>query len=74
MSLFDRFKKKNAAQTAKQNQNKNEKKEVNTVSNYRFETLQIHVGQESPDISTDARAVPIYATTSYVFKDSKTAA
>ena len=44
------------------------------MSNYRFETLQIHVGQESPDISTDARAVPIYATTSYVFKDSKTAA
>ena len=40
------------------------------MSNYRFETLQIHVGQESPDISTDARAVPIYATTSYVFKDS----
>jgi len=44
------------------------------MSDYRFETLQIHVGQESPDISTDARAVPIYATTSYVFKDSKTAA
>lgn len=37
---------------------------------YRFETLQVHVGQESPDTATDARAVPIYATTSYVFKDS----
>lgn len=42
--------------------------------NYRFETLQIHVGQESPDPATDARAVPIYATTSYVFKDSAQAA
>ncbi len=42
--------------------------------NYRFETLQLHVGQENPDPATDARAVPIYATTSYVFKDSATAA
>jgi len=42
--------------------------------NYKFETLQIHVGQEQPDSATDARAVPIYATTSYVFKDSATAA
>lgn len=41
---------------------------------YRFETLQVHVGQENPDPSTDARAVPIYATTSYVFKDSAQAA
>lgn len=41
---------------------------------YKFETLQIHVGQEQPDSATDARAVPIYATTSYVFKDSATAA
>lgn len=39
-----------------------------------FETLQIHVGQETPDSATDARAVPIYATTSYVFKDSAQAA
>ena len=37
---------------------------------YRFETLQLHVGQERPDSATDARAVPIYLTTSYVFKDS----
>ncbi len=37
---------------------------------YKFETLQLHVGQETPDSATDARAVPIYATTSYVFKDS----
>lgn len=42
--------------------------------NYKFETLQLHVGQESPDPATDARAVPIYATTSYVFKDSAQAA
>ena len=44
------------------------------MANYKFETLQIHVGQEQPDPSTDARAVPIYATTSYVFKDSAQAA
>ena len=42
--------------------------------NYKFETLQLHVGQEQPDPATDARAVPIYATTSYVFKDSDQAA
>lgn len=42
--------------------------------NYKFETLQVHVGQEQPDPATDARAVPIYATTSYVFKDSAQAA
>lgn len=41
---------------------------------YRFETIQIHAGQEHPDPYTDARAVPIYATTSYVFKDSHQAA
>lgn len=41
---------------------------------YRFETRQLHVGQENPDPVTDARAVPIYATTSYVFKDSTQAA
>lgn len=44
------------------------------MSNYKFETLQLHVGQENPDPATDARAVPIYATTSYVFKDSAQAA
>ncbi len=42
--------------------------------NYRFETLQLHVGQEQPDPASDARAVPIYATTSYVFRDSAHAA
>lgn len=41
---------------------------------YRFETLQLHVGQETPDSATDARAVPIYATTSYVFRDCAQAA
>ncbi len=44
------------------------------MSNYKFETLQLHVGQERPDPATDSRAVPIYATTSYVFKDSNQAA
>ena len=39
-----------------------------------FETLQLHVGQETPDPATDARAVPIYQTTSYVFRDSAHAA
>ena len=41
---------------------------------YQFETLQLHVGQEQPDPATDARAVPIYQTTSYVFKNSAHAA
>lgn len=41
---------------------------------YKFETMQVHAGQENPDPTTDARAVPIYATTSYVFKDSAQAA
>lgn len=40
------------------------------MSNYKFETLQLHVGQEQADPTTDARAVPIYATTSYVFHNS----
>lgn len=44
------------------------------MSNYKFETLQLHVGQETPDSATDARAVPIYATTSYVFHDCAHAA
>ncbi|MCI9475524.1 MAG: O-acetylhomoserine aminocarboxypropyltransferase/cysteine synthase [Emergencia sp.] len=44
------------------------------MANYKFETLQLHVGQETPDPATDARAVPIYATTSYVFHDSAHAA
>lgn len=41
---------------------------------FKFETLQLHAGQENPDPATDSRAVPIYATTSYVFKDSAQAA
>ena len=44
------------------------------MSKYRFETLQLHVGQETPDPATDARTVPIYATTSYVFHDCTHAA
>lgn len=40
------------------------------MSQYKFETLQLHVGQKSPDPATDARAVPIYQTTSYVFRNS----
>ena len=44
------------------------------MSQYRFETLQLHVGQETADPTTDARAVPIYQTTSYVFHDSAHAA
>ena len=44
------------------------------MSQYKFETLQLHVGQEQPDPATDARAVPIYQTTSYVFRNSKHAA
>ena len=44
------------------------------MSNYHFETLQLHVGQEQPDPATDSRAVPIYQTTSYVFRNSQHAA
>ncbi|MBE6003820.1 MAG: O-acetylhomoserine aminocarboxypropyltransferase/cysteine synthase [Lachnospiraceae bacterium] len=44
------------------------------MSKYRFETLQLHVGQEQPDPATDSRAVPIYQTTSYVFRNSQHAA
>ena len=39
------------------------------MSKYRFETLQLHVGQEHPDPATDSREVPIYQTTSYVYGD-----
>ena len=42
--------------------------------NYKFEALQLHVGQETADPTTDSRAVPIYATTSYVFHNSQHAA
>ena len=45
-----------------------------TYNKYKFETIQLHAGQESPDPATDARAVPIYQTTSYVFKNSAHAA
>lgn len=45
-----------------------------TERNLKFETLQLHVGQEQPDPATDARAVPIYASSSYVFRDSEHAA
>jgi O-acetylhomoserine (thiol)-lyase len=45
-----------------------------TTKNYRFETIQVHAGQEKPDPVTDARAVPIYQTTSYVFPSAKSAA
>ncbi|MCL1998146.1 MAG: O-acetylhomoserine aminocarboxypropyltransferase/cysteine synthase [Turicibacter sp.] len=44
------------------------------MSNYKFETLQLHAGQEQPDSATDSRAVPIYATAAYVFKDTAVAA
>ena len=44
------------------------------TKNLHFETLQLHAGQEQPDPATDARAVPIYQTTSYVFRDSAHAA
>ena len=44
------------------------------MANYKFETLQLHVGQETPDPTTDSRAVPIYQTTSYVFHNCEHAA
>lgn len=53
-----------------------ERKDISIMSSskYKFETIQLHAGQEAADPTTDSRAVPIYATTSYVFKDSATAA
>ena len=56
-------------------ENSTEKKDsIMSGNKYKFETIQLHAGQETADPTTDARAVPIYATTSYVFKDSATAA
>lgn len=49
-------------------------KKTYSERNLKFETLQLHVGQEKPDLATDARAVPIYQTSSYVFKNSEHAA
>ena len=43
----------------------------NSNKNYRFETIQLHAGQEQPDPASDARAVPIYQTSSYVFRNSE---
>ena len=48
--------------------------DIKDSKNWGFETKQLHIGQEQADPVTDARAVPIYATTSYVFKDSAQAA
>lgn len=47
---------------------------ITNTENWEFETKQLHIGQEEPDSATDARAVPIYQTTSYVFRDSEHAA
>lgn len=72
MSLF---KHKEETAKAETTEDRNDvPKGPNNKNGYRFETLQVHVGQEHPDPATDARAVPIYLTTSYVFKDSKQAA
>ena len=54
--------------------NENTKKRSYADRPFKFETLQLHVGQESPDPVTDARAVPIYQTSSFVFKNSAHAA
>ena len=48
--------------------------DIRNSANWSFETKQLHIGQEQADPTTDARAVPIYATTSYVFHDSQHAA
>ena len=45
--------------------------DIKNSANWSLETKQLHIGQEQPDPVTDARAVPIYATTSYVFHDSR---
>ena len=51
-----------------------EKRKRKAGRKFRFETMQLHVGQEQPDLATGARAVPIYQTTSYVFRDCREAA
>ncbi len=70
--MYDKFgagqKRENVERT---NKTQEERKKM---SDYRFETLQLHVGQEQADPATDARAVPIYQTTSYVFHNSQHAA
>ena len=48
--------------------------DITNTANWEFETKQLHIGQEQPDPATDSRAVPIYQTTSYVFKNSAHAA
>ncbi|MBQ7522405.1 MAG: PLP-dependent transferase, partial [Clostridia bacterium] len=48
--------------------------DITNQQNWGFETKQLHIGQEIPDPTTDSRAVPIYQTTSYVFKNSAHAA
>ena len=48
--------------------------DIRNSQNWSFETKQVHIGQEQPDPATGARAVPIYATTSYVFDDCQHAA
>ena len=55
-------------------ENKMANKDINNSSNWSFETRQLHIGQEQADPATDSRAVPIYATASYVFHDSQHAA
>ncbi|MDR2421312.1 MAG: PLP-dependent transferase, partial [Oscillospiraceae bacterium] len=50
------------------------REESQKMPKYKFETLQLHAGQETPDPATDARAVPIYQTSSYVFPTSESAA
>jgi O-acetylhomoserine (thiol)-lyase len=68
---FGRFKKDEKAEDSAAD---NQKRRTKMAANYKFETLQLHVGQEQADPATDSRAVPIYQTTSYVFHNSKHAA
>jgi O-acetylhomoserine (thiol)-lyase len=68
---FGRFQKDEKAETSALEK---EKRRTKMAANYKFETLQLHVGQEQADPATDSRAVPIYQTTSYVFHNSKHAA
>jgi len=65
---------KKTNQTFFSKNNNSNSKEITTMSNYRFETLQLHVGQEQADPATDSRAVPIYQTAAYVFHNAKHAA
>ncbi len=68
-SLLSRFFRSSDTSKNRPLENEKESEIIVSTKNYHFETIQVHAGQENPDPASDARAVPIYQTTSYVFRD-----